>query len=492
MASTAQPLQDQDIAGASAAAMAVATVAGPLGQALSAFGQPSEWWHDSIILGRLSALALRYFAARATRRPWQAWQAFVLSAQGKQQAQLRCRKRLALRSWRWRSLARGKRLQHKLPLVRVVAQLPCAALRLAWARLRQATFQRRDVERRLRLLRLVERKMLDSIAHAHYYRSLLRLGIAGFWLATQIPRLSSRWVPAAVAAGAAVEAAPLSHVQRVVCRVWRRWCFATRLWLSSAEYRERETEAWLAGECSTPRSIATSSALQAQGWGARASKSPDFAMSIALSPVVGVELERSPLVDEPAGLLLDGRPLDLEASFPSPRKAEDGAEWQDRPQRSRPYAARQQQRAVEESLRGSPPRKGLAAEAPDRLRSSRLPAQAEPRRVRPAKLPREAPEVPQARAWRPAEGGPRRRYQSSAVASDLEVTFVEPDGRGGAADGPGVEAGELLTAAGAFRGGAVGAGSSATQADGDCDYWAMRCRIATASAGRRVLLRQRC
>ena len=41
-----------------------------LGDALLTFGAPSEWWHDSIILGRLSALALRYFASKATQKPW--------------------------------------------------------------------------------------------------------------------------------------------------------------------------------------------------------------------------------------------------------------------------------------------------------------------------------------------------------------------------------------------------------------------------------------
>lgn len=41
-----------------------------LGGALSTFGAPAEWWHDSIILGRLSALALRYFASKATQKPW--------------------------------------------------------------------------------------------------------------------------------------------------------------------------------------------------------------------------------------------------------------------------------------------------------------------------------------------------------------------------------------------------------------------------------------
>ena len=41
-----------------------------LGGALLTFGAPSEWWHDSIILGRLSALALRYFASKATQKPW--------------------------------------------------------------------------------------------------------------------------------------------------------------------------------------------------------------------------------------------------------------------------------------------------------------------------------------------------------------------------------------------------------------------------------------
>ncbi|CAE8613618.1 unnamed protein product, partial [Polarella glacialis] len=108
-----------------------------LGGALSAFGAPTEWWHDSIILGRLSALALRYFASKALRKPWKAWLRLVELGGQKRFDSFRTRQLLALRTWHWRTLAHGRRLRRKLPLVRAIARLPQVALAPAFAKMRQ-------------------------------------------------------------------------------------------------------------------------------------------------------------------------------------------------------------------------------------------------------------------------------------------------------------------------------------------------------------------
>ena len=71
-----------------------------LGGAISTFGAPAEWWHDSIILGRLSALAVRYFATKAVKRPWKAWVQYIDTVRHKQDACLRSQLQLALRFWR--------------------------------------------------------------------------------------------------------------------------------------------------------------------------------------------------------------------------------------------------------------------------------------------------------------------------------------------------------------------------------------------------------
>jgi len=233
-----------------------------LGGVLSTFGAPSEWWHDSIILGRLSALALRYFAAKATSGPWRAWKSYVHAGRSDKMLEQRRRAQLALRSWRYRTLTRG-RLQNKLPLIMKLKQLQHATLAPCWERLRQAVFMRRDVSRRLRLLQVIERKILGMTAMAHYHQSLLRLGLGGFWMAAQ---LSPGGGSPKAASGSRGRGKPTatdgSHVEQVVRRAWRRWSFATRMWMSSSEYQARETEAWLAGECSTPRSMATSLRFQ--------------------------------------------------------------------------------------------------------------------------------------------------------------------------------------------------------------------------------------
>eukprot|EP00930_Biecheleria_cincta_P031257 TRINITY_DN21709_c0_g1_i1.p1 TRINITY_DN21709_c0_g1~~TRINITY_DN21709_c0_g1_i1.p1 ORF type:complete len:608 (-),score=84.94 TRINITY_DN21709_c0_g1_i1:22-1845(-) len=239
-----------------------------LSNALTAFGAPAEWWHDSIILGRLSALALRYFATKALKRPWKGWLQALQLGRRKRQALIRAQIQLALRSWHWRTLAHGRRLRKKMPLVRVLSRLPTVALAPAWARLRQAVFAQRDVDRRLKMLHLVRRKMLDTMAQVHYYQSLLRLGLAGLWLAAKL-KLRLQPSPSPSMSTAEPSRAFNGHgqgkVQQVVCRAWRRWWFATRMWLSSEKYREAEMEAWLAGECSTPRSLVVAEALHASG-----------------------------------------------------------------------------------------------------------------------------------------------------------------------------------------------------------------------------------
>merc|ERR1719409_2016789 len=101
--------------------------------------------------------------------------------------------------------------------------MPVIVLRPTWERLKQSVFLRRDLSRRLHVLCLVERKMLQMLARTHYYQRLLRLGIAGLWLASQL-RLSSRAVSprgdhrtALLATG---REPPRSHVAQVLRRAW--------------------------------------------------------------------------------------------------------------------------------------------------------------------------------------------------------------------------------------------------------------------------------
>ena len=92
--------------------LVVTSEASPLGGALSTYGAPAEWWHDSVILGRLSALALRYFAGKAMKKPWQAWRHWVRGAREKSRFLLRSQVVLALRRWhRSLSLHRCVRLR---------------------------------------------------------------------------------------------------------------------------------------------------------------------------------------------------------------------------------------------------------------------------------------------------------------------------------------------------------------------------------------------
>jgi len=243
-----------------------------LTQALTAFGAPSEWYHDSIILGRLSALALRYFHAKAARKPWQAWRSFTRSERNRKRDFLRnltlaCR-RVAFRKLRWQVLSTDDRTDdrhrsigwaRKMPLINALSNLPVILLRPTWTRLRQAIFLRRDLHRRLRLLTLINSKMKQMLARTHYYQHLQRLGLAGFWLAKEVRINGSP--PRRYAGSSTVETTTL-HVAQVLRRSWRRWFYGVRLWLSSTEYAVRETELWLTGEISTPRDIVTNNIMQ--------------------------------------------------------------------------------------------------------------------------------------------------------------------------------------------------------------------------------------
>jgi len=283
-------------------------------QALSAFGAPNEWWHDSIILGRLSALALRYFAAKASKRPWDAWKAYIRKNHTKGLYGLRQRRYVALRSWRYRLLVRG-RYRNKLPLIMAVQRLPTLVLRPTWAKLQQAVFMQRDLARRLSLLYLIEFKMLQMLARAHHYQRLLRLGFAGLWLVTQLPSHESPTARSTHSQSQFPMTVPArGHVQQVLLRVWRRWSFATQMWLSSQEYQARETEAWLAGECRTPRSIRTNTAFHCQVSPERSSPSPTtFGTAHNAS---GIHSRPDSPCDASAGLMLPfpSAPLDLEGS----------------------------------------------------------------------------------------------------------------------------------------------------------------------------------
>jgi len=445
----------------------------------------SEWWHDSIILGRLSALALRYFASKVMRRAWEAWQAVVCSSHDKRTQHLRHRKHLALRSWRWRTVTSGQRFRRKLPLIRAVARLPQLTLRPAWDHFRQAVFVQRDLERRLRLLCLVERKMLDTLARTHYYHSLLRVGFAGFWLATQIPPHHG-WCTTRVAMQAAsAPAAPCGRIQQVVHRAWRRWWYATQMWLSSAEYRAREVEAWLAGECTTPRSILANATRQELG-----TSSASLA-DMAASPSSQATDMQGSLCKFP-GLVLSS-PFEL----------------------AEPQACNNQRPMASSALQGRPGGPGLSRHRPlgQRTPLSEEPART-PRMLQPTM--RKAPQAQGARAAtpcqpRPAAGSQREQRQQHLAtvwqnvpargghSATLPVTSSDLEGHSpetALADDPTSDRANATSAGRSNLGPPVAIQSSSEAqgalVEGGEDYWAMRCRIAPARAARPVALRQRC
>merc|ERR1719240_1209443 len=85
----------------------------------------------------------------------------------------------------------------------------------AWEQLRRAVFHHRDMKRKLFLLCLAKSRAMGELALGHYYRNLLRLGLAGFWIAVQLyhntPRASRHGV-VQDAAGAGARRHPNGNV----------------------------------------------------------------------------------------------------------------------------------------------------------------------------------------------------------------------------------------------------------------------------------------
>ncbi|CAK9079468.1 unnamed protein product, partial [Durusdinium trenchii] len=185
-----------------------------LGVALSTFGPPSEWWHDSVIVGRLSALAMRYFATKAVQKPWRCWLFYVHNARKKAELCLRSQMILALRRWHRASVRDGRRLRNKLPLIRALRKVFAGNVAPAWTRYRQAVFMQRDVDRRLKLLHIVRWKMMNTMAQVHYCHALLRVGMASLWLATKTKDVACLPTPASSPEATSSFAAK-SHVQQV-------------------------------------------------------------------------------------------------------------------------------------------------------------------------------------------------------------------------------------------------------------------------------------
>lgn len=496
-------------------------------QALTAHGAPSEWWHDSIILGRLSALALRYFAAKAAKRPYQAWRTYARSRLSKKIRGCRillntCRG-VGFRSWRWQVLSTG-RLANKMPLIGALqALVPLCALRPTWARLQQAVFLRRDLSRRLNILYLVERKMLATLARTHHYQRLLRLGVAGLWLAAQLrlntaanrpasPRSDGRRTPAALSL--AVPGQSRSHVAQVLRRAWRRWFFGVRMWLSHVEYNVHETEAWLTGEISTPRSIVTSNALQVLSplenhfgdGGAHIHTSTGFLGhggswrlgDAAISPDQAFEEDEPLQLPFPSAVDDISPGLDTESSSPLrletlSRHGYDGHNGRRQP---RPIVRRRHPQDEEAPLPLPPHRQRRSIVMENTRQAAQEASNHRYRQDEQARLTAKSWETEGLRASprtgmfdegdafsrRPTSRviGLRRASESCSEADDVQ--FVEPEGYAAYDD---VNAASLYSPS-------KGRPSHASQSpDEASDYWALRSRMGPSSSARTVTLRQR-
>merc|ERR1711904_365686 len=93
--------------------------------------------------------------------------------------------------WRWRQLING-RCKNKWPLIEALCIVLRKGLSPAWENMRRAVFHHRDMKRKLFLLYLAKARAMGELALGHYYRNLLRLGLAGFWIAVRLQHNTPR------------------------------------------------------------------------------------------------------------------------------------------------------------------------------------------------------------------------------------------------------------------------------------------------------------
>jgi len=433
-----------------------------LGGALSSFGAPNEWWHDSIILGRLSALAMNYAATKTLRRPWSAWQLFVHSIVKKRALLYGHQQRLALRGWHRRVLVHGRRIGPKLPLLEALSRLPLVALKLAWERLSHAVTLRRDLQRRVYMLGLLKLRSMNNVARTHYHRSLLRWGLGSFWIVAQTRsnsdseearsghRLRQRLFTFAEDKAESVEC-PSHHIQLVSRRAWHRWRFSTQMWLSPEEHRAKEVQAWLAGDVvNTPRGLAlelSGPVAEPRPWRKR--------------PAAENEHEH-------AGLLLLGSRAPLQVPFPG---ISEGSTEQlplsqgryalvRRMQEQRQLQKQQQQQQQQQQ---SPYHSGLERQEMGACNQKLHLQRQHQRRWTP---PRKFTHMADASGNSPCSSAASSPKGRSSTTVGFGLAAEDPD------KGKNAEA--------------------VADSSNPLDYWAMRSRIAPLSAARHVELRQRC
>lgn len=235
------------------------------------------WWRDNVIIGRLSALARRYWSLRMCARPFRAWSEYAKTKMRKREFQRKQQIEVVMHVWKCRALHRC--FWRELPLLRLLNQSVCrAGLRSAWNRLRSWANSWRMVMQRQMLLHLVRAKMMNGMAVCHHMRSLYLRGLGAFWVCTK--SLKSRHSRHAHAhahrhshphdhadayphdhsnahphvhhsysqaleqrsANRANEAGtePRSVLLRVQSRTWRRWRYATLMWLSQEKYQQKQ------------------------------------------------------------------------------------------------------------------------------------------------------------------------------------------------------------------------------------------------------------
>lgn len=203
------------------------------------------WWQDAVIMGRLAALGVQFYARNMTCKCMKVWKRYMRYRYRKKRIAHLRHKQLQFRLLRMRVLQNSPTYRPYIDALKTISSWIHGNIGQAFQQLHKNVFQYRDMRRRVALFTIVRSRVMERIAQTHFGYSLTRLGFLGF-------RIWARWVKEVPEVQdkkyevAKKEPSPYSaFISQVATRTLLRWKRNIDFHKSTEEYISKYTEQWL-------------------------------------------------------------------------------------------------------------------------------------------------------------------------------------------------------------------------------------------------------
>eukprot|EP00397_Hematodinium_sp_SG-2012_P009733 GEMP01009824.1.p1 GENE.GEMP01009824.1~~GEMP01009824.1.p1 ORF type:complete len:747 (+),score=155.69 GEMP01009824.1:330-2570(+) len=203
------------------------------------------WWQDAVILGRLAALGVQFYAGNLTRKSMKIWKRYMRYRYRKQRVAYLRRKQVQFRLFRMRIMNNSPTYRPYIDAIKRICLWINGGLRVAFRQMHKNVFRFRDMQRRVALFQIFRSRLMERIAMTHLSSRLLRLGMLAL-------RIWARWVkdfPEIQDKKYETDRQPLSmyseFISDVVTRALVRWRRNIDFHMSTEEYIAKYTEQWL-------------------------------------------------------------------------------------------------------------------------------------------------------------------------------------------------------------------------------------------------------